>query len=87
MCRHARYRLLDHCTFEVRREHLDKRKHVTAQVVVAPDADVDRVGLEEVARIDRAVERDVGDDGDAEPELDVGLDDVRVDGIERNVRP
>ena len=49
---HARNRRFHHVALQMRREHFDEREHVAAQVVVAPDADVNRVRLEEMTRVD-----------------------------------
>src|SRR3954453_23631198 len=56
-CRRVRDGFLDDGTFELRREHLDERVHVAPKVMIAANADMYRVGLEEMARIDRAQPR------------------------------
>ena len=81
----ALQRPLDHLARQRRRERLDERVHVAAQVGAAPHRQARHVDLEQVARVERAqiavalgVEGDRGDDAHAHAELDVGLDDVGV---------
>ena len=70
---------------ELRCEHLDEVEDVTAQVIAAAHAEMDRIGLEELARVDGAqalvalrVVGELRDDCDAEPLLDGRLDHVGV---------
>src|SRR2546423_10010611 len=82
----AHHGALDDCACEAGREQLDELVGVAPQVRVALDSQPRGARLEEMAGVDGAqrvvalrIERHLGQDANPQAELDVGLDDVRVE--------